>query len=88
MVYLEAQAAGLPVLAQDRPGVRDVLAPGHYPVPDEGPVALAEALNALLADPDHRRTRGKVAQKHMMAHHLLPAARDTLKRTLQDCGLS
>ena len=37
MIYLEAQANGVPVVAQDRPGVRDVLTPGDYPSVDSRP---------------------------------------------------
>lgn len=74
MVYLEAQAAGLPVVAQDRPGVRDVLAPGSYPTPEEGPEALAARLDALLADDTARLEQGLLAQGHVAAHHLIGAA--------------
>ncbi|GGH23720.1 Glycosyltransferase involved in cell wall bisynthesis [Cribrihabitans marinus] len=74
MVYLEAQAAGLPVVAQDRPGVRDVLLSGHYPAPDAGPPALASMIRRLLADPDTRLARGAAARKMIERDHLLPAA--------------
>lgn len=87
MVYLEAQAAGLPVVAQDRPGVRDVLAPGTYPAPDAGPEALAKVLAAYLSNPARRRTDGAAARRHIAENHLLPAARATLKRALFDCGV-
>ena len=40
MGWLRNLTAGLPVVAQDRPGVRDVLAPGTYPTPGDGPAAL------------------------------------------------
>ena len=87
LVYLEAQAAGLPVVAQDRPGVRDVLAPAEYPSPDAGPDALAAMLSSYLADPTQRQRRGSAARAHVAAHHLLPAARDTLRRALAHCGV-
>lgn len=76
MVYLEAQAAGLPVVAQDRPGVRDVLAPGANPAPEDGPEALARRLRTLLDAPALRRARGDAARDHVAAHNLLPAAAD------------
>jgi len=82
MVYLEAQAVGLPVVAQDRPGVRDVLAPGEYPMPEAGPEGLAGRLNRLLSDPGLRRTAGRRARDHVAAGHLMPVAADTLRRTL------
>lgn len=78
MSYLEAQATGLPVVAQDRDGVRDVLAPGDYPPPGAGPEALARTARALLADPAHRAARGAAARAHVAAHHLMPAATRTL----------
>ncbi|MHA6264543.1 glycosyltransferase family 4 protein [Arenibacterium sp. CAU 1754] len=78
MVYLEAQAAGLPVLAQDRPGVRDVLAPGDYPAPEAGPAALAKELDRLLGAPEVRRARGDAARAHVAQFHLRGAATETL----------
>jgi len=74
MVYLEAQAAGLPVVAHDRPGVRDILLPGAYPAPEDGPEALAAQMAALLADPALRRTRGAQARAMIARSHLRPAA--------------
>lgn len=74
MVYLEAQAAGLPVVAQDRPGVRDVLLPGDYPTPEAGPEALARTLGHLLDDPALRRARGAEARAMIARTHLQPAA--------------
>ncbi|WP_262386444.1 D-inositol-3-phosphate glycosyltransferase [Roseobacter fucihabitans] len=74
VTYLEAQAAGLPVVAQDRPGVIDVLAPGQYPRPEQGPEALAQELDALLRHPDERAGRGRAARDHIAAHHLISGA--------------
>lgn len=77
MVYLEAQAAGLPVIAQDRPGVRDVLAPGTYPAPEDGPVALASQITRLLRDADLCREIGATARQTIARDHLVGSARDT-----------
>ncbi|MFW8594238.1 glycosyltransferase family 4 protein [Cribrihabitans neustonicus] len=74
MVYLEAQAHGLPVVAQDRPGVRDVLLPGPYPAPEDGPAALAAMAAALLASGEQRRERGTAARAFIARSHLAPAA--------------
>jgi glycosyltransferase involved in cell wall biosynthesis len=82
MVYLEAQAAGLPVVAQDRPGVRDVLAPGNYPAPADGPGALANRIDALLADPAMRHDLGQAARDRIAAHHLIGPARSTFWRAV------
>lgn len=74
MVYLEAQAAGLPVIAQDRDGVRDVLLAGHYPLPAHGPKALARMLDQLLSDPDERILRSCSARAMIRENHLIGAA--------------
>jgi glycosyltransferase involved in cell wall biosynthesis len=87
LAYLEGQAAGLPVVAQDRPGVRDVLAPGDYPDPEEGVLPLATRLQQLLNDPALRHRLGHAAQAHVAAHHLLPAASATLISGLAKCGV-
>jgi len=76
MVYLEAQAAGLPVVAQNRPGVRNVLLPGSYPKPKDGAAALAGGIRALLDAPDLRRARGAQARAMIAKSHLTPAASD------------
>ncbi|MDE4274925.1 glycosyltransferase family 4 protein [Phaeobacter gallaeciensis] len=74
MAYLEAQAHGLPVVAQDRPGMRDVLTPAAYPAPEEGSKALAEQINALLTDSDLRTRRSAEARQMVATTHLAPAA--------------
>jgi len=85
LTYLEAQAAGIPVVAQDRDGVRDVVV-GAHPSPEDGPAALARNIDALLADPAARAAAGKTARTQVAAQHLLPAAARTLTQTLQDCA--
>jgi glycosyltransferase involved in cell wall biosynthesis len=74
MVYLEAQSHGLPVVAQDRPGMRDVLAPGDYPDVSLGAEALSARLQLLLSAPDLRQKLGAEACKTISANHLAPAA--------------
>ena len=74
MIYLEAQAAGVPVLAQDRPGVRDVLAPAIYPSIDAGAQGFADRLQTLLADASLRRTLGAAAREYVADRHLVPQA--------------
>ncbi len=74
MVYLEAQAAGVPVVAQDRDGVRDVVAPADYPAPDEGGAGLARMLQRLLDDPAYCLKRGLAARDHVAGRHLLGSA--------------
>ncbi|WP_170369782.1 glycosyltransferase family 4 protein [Ruegeria arenilitoris] len=77
MTYLEAQSAGVPVVAQDRPGVRDVLAPANHPAPDYGAAALAERIDRLLSDPELRRSEGQKARDYVAGRHLMPTATRT-----------
>jgi glycosyltransferase involved in cell wall biosynthesis len=82
MVYLEAQALGCPVVAQDRPGVRDVVRDGGWLVPANDPPAFAAAIESLMTDSDARISAGHMARARIAADHLLPAARATLKAGL------
>jgi phosphatidyl-myo-inositol alpha-mannosyltransferase len=54
LVLAEAMAAGVPVVASDIPGYRDVLTAGGVLVPPGDAQSLARALERLLADPDER----------------------------------
>jgi hypothetical protein len=88
LAYLEAQAAGVPVVAQDRPGVRDVLAPGQYPAHADGADALADRLELLLSDPAQRKALGATARTHIKDHHLMDAATATLLQSLRHVGVT
>ena len=77
MVYLEAQAHGVPVVAQSRPGVRDVVAAEGL-VADPTPDALAAALLTVLNDDETHRQRAKEARDLVQSRNLLPAARQTV----------
>ncbi len=74
MIYLEAQAAGLPVAAQDRPGVRDVLMPSSYPSVESGPKGLAAQIKTFLNDRSLRHSEGARARDYVTQRHLMPAA--------------
>ena len=78
MVYLEAQAAGVPVVAQDRSGVRDVVHPDGLTPQDQGPAALAGSLDTVLQSADLRQSRGQDSRRFIAENHLLNAASDTL----------
>ncbi|MEM9012605.1 MAG: glycosyltransferase family 4 protein [Pseudomonadota bacterium] len=80
MVYLEAQAAGLPVLAEDRPGPRDVIATRPLPAPGDAR-AFAAAIRRL-ADPGAWREAAAAARQHVAAHHSIEAAAAILSQTL------
>jgi len=82
MVYLEAQAAGVPVVAQDRNGVRDVLATQGCD-PAQGPQALAERLDRLLLDDAYHAQTATEARASVQSRHLLPSAAETLNKTLE-----
>lgn len=87
MVYLEAQAAGCPVVAQDRPGMREILARRDYPPVEAGAQALAAQVDRYLGDPDLAMADGIAAQDHVHAHHLLPQAAETLASGLALVGV-
>ena len=86
--YLEAQSHGLPVVAQNRPGVCDVLAPGEYPEVAAGPKGMAVILARLLSEKGERRALGQTARSHVKTHHLLPAAAKTLAAGLASVGVT
>nr|WP_147108151.1 glycosyltransferase family 4 protein [Tateyamaria sp. syn59] len=80
--YLEAQAAGVPVVAQDRPGVQDVVA-GIQPPVSDGPDAMAARLTQLLTRPDLHAAATTDARGKVQADHLLPAAAHTLRTGIE-----
>ncbi|MEL6372885.1 MAG: glycosyltransferase [Pseudomonadota bacterium] len=74
MVFIEAQAAGLPVIAADRPGVRDLIAMEHraHQPPEADAEALARALTAALRAPTVQADAASAqAHRHACAHHSL-----------------
>ena len=85
MVYLEAQAAGLVAVAQARPGVCDVLAPGvARPAPAAGPAALARQIDRLLEDTALRQSAAQQARDYIAEHHLIASAARTLDVSLKE----
>jgi glycosyltransferase involved in cell wall biosynthesis len=87
MAYIEAQAAGLPIIAQDRPGVRDVLPQGVYPDPSLGSEGLSRMLDRCLSDTDFRLRASRSAYLNATGNHMLPAAAMTLKQSLKTVGV-
>jgi glycosyltransferase involved in cell wall biosynthesis len=63
-VVLEAFASGLPVVAVNEGGVRELVTPGRGGVlaPPEDPVAFASEIRDLLAQPERRARLGEQAQ--------------------------
>lgn len=63
IALIEAMAAGLAVVAVAAPGVEDAAAPGcQRLVASREPAALTAALEAVLAEPEQRRTLGAAAR--------------------------
>ncbi|HSG95895.1 MAG TPA: glycosyltransferase family 4 protein [Afifellaceae bacterium] len=83
MVYLEAQAQSCPVVAEDRPGVRDVVRDGGWLAAPEDPPAFARAIETLITDNEARLAAGRKARAQIAADHLLDTARTSLKAGLE-----
>jgi glycosyltransferase involved in cell wall biosynthesis len=80
MAWLEAQAAGLPVIAEDGPAARALIG-GATLTPPDNPRAFAEAITAAAAA---RPALARAARAHVEAHHSLEAAAATLKSSLAE----
>ena len=85
MVYLEAQACGLPVVAFDNAGVPDAVKNGQtgilVPVNAQDP--FVNAIERLLADTDLRKQMGHTAQAHVRKNHDLKKNYRTIESILQ-----
>lgn len=70
MVLLEAMAAGLPVVASDIEGYRDVLTHGSEGllVPPGRPATLASTLSSLLSSPEERSSFGRNGRAKAATH--------------------
>jgi len=76
MAMLEAQAAGLPVVAGRAGGVADTVRDGETGrlAPEGDPAAFADAMRELLADPAQRRAMGQAALAVVARDHAMNAA--------------
>ena len=85
MALLEAQAAGLPVVAGRSGGVSSVVADGETALltPEGDAAAFAEALAILLDDPTRRAAMGEAAMRRGEREHDVAAAAATLDRHLR-----
>jgi phosphatidyl-myo-inositol dimannoside synthase len=85
IVYLEALACGVPVVAGDQDGSGDPLQDGllGWRVPHRDPQAVAQACLALLAG-DDRRTQGDWLRQQTLAHFSLATLAGQLEAFL--CG--
>lgn len=69
-VALEAMAAGCPVVAADRPGVRELIADGRtgFVVPPGDTVAMGKRTRELFLDAELRQRIGMAARDHVVEH--------------------
>ncbi|WP_323765908.1 glycosyltransferase [Marinovum sp.] len=69
VVLMEAMAAGRPVIATSVAGVSELVEHGEsgFLVPPGDALKLAEAIRAVLADPDRRATMGKAGRARVVA---------------------
>jgi glycosyltransferase involved in cell wall biosynthesis len=89
-VFLEAQAAGLPVVGACRGGVPEIVSDretGLLP-PEADAAAFADCVGRLLADPSARARMGAAAAAHIAARHDLPVATRSLDAILAAAGRS
>jgi glycosyltransferase involved in cell wall biosynthesis len=70
-VIIEGLAAGLPVVATDGGGAREIIDHGRTGllVPMGDAAALAEALTGLLADPERARRLGAAGRRHALENY-------------------
>jgi len=70
VALIECAAAGMPLVATDVGGVRDVVADGTGElVPAGDAAALGDALARIASDPERRRAMGAAAQRHVLARY-------------------
>lgn len=88
LALLEAQAAGLPVVAGRSGGVPDVVADGEsgVVVAAGDAAAFAVAVAHVLDDPAARRRLGRAAWKRVRRQHVLPVATARLGAVLEAVG--
>ncbi len=85
IVFLEAMAAGLPIVAARAGAVPEVVPHGEvgWLVEPEDPPALAEALLALLRDPGERRRMGDAGRRRVRDFDLTRVALAFLRAALR-----
>jgi glycosyltransferase involved in cell wall biosynthesis len=68
--FLEAMAAGLPVVTTASGGIKDIVAPDSTAIviPEKDSLAIATAVNKLLDNPTLRRQMGKAGRARVEAH--------------------
>jgi glycosyltransferase involved in cell wall biosynthesis len=86
LAYLEAQAAGLPVVAMETAGVPEVVTHGEtgWLTPDGDVDAYAAAIRRLLGNGDERGRLGRNGRRRMRERHSLDAAAERLRNLLPE----
>jgi glycosyltransferase involved in cell wall biosynthesis len=86
LAMLEAQAAGLPVVAGREGGVAEVVQDGvtGLLMPPGDPAAFAQAVEALLADPHRRREMADTAWRFVAEQRSIAPTADALAAALAD----
>lgn len=89
LTYLEAQAAGLPVVAEDHGGVAACVEAGisGFLTQPSAPDDFARALSWLLSDDHARDALGRTAQDWVSRERSLSAAAKTLSKIMQGLGV-
>ena len=81
LIFLEAMALGVPIVATRVSAIPEVVADGEtgWLVPPRNPAAIAEALRAALSAPAERRARGQAGRHRLEARFTV---RRMVERTL------
>ena len=83
MVFLEAQQAGVAVIAGDQGGVNSMVGPDSgILIPLEQSAQMSTAIDGLLADSEKRRNMQLSAKNYIQNQHSLNSAANVLKLTL------
>ena len=89
MAMLEAQACGIPVVAGKVRGVPEVVQDGlsGILVPEDNPQAFADAVNALISDPQRRKAMADAAKQFVLNERSVENAATILDKALfQACS--
>ena len=84
LALLEAMGAGIPVVATDVGGCRELVAGAGAVVPPSSPVATARAIVTLLRDPGLRRRLGDAGRRRVLACHRPEVLADRYRRLYEE----
>ncbi len=84
LALLEAMGAGIPVVATDVGGCRELVAGAGLVVPPASPAAAARAIVMLLRDPALRRRLGATGRRRVLARHRPEQLADRYRRLYEE----